>query len=982
MANETHEPQGSRHPRRKRLSAAAAIFLLVLLAAGFSVRYLSFVSRTIYQESTSHLEEVLHKSNNMLKEMVRKNLTYLHLYNGFLESASDEDEIQTYIEAAQQNTGFADFYFLTYDGNYMTVTGETGYLGLQTNLDEKLADGDDIVMNTALPGKPQLLAFICPETQGSYRGFAYDAIAIAYYNDAVLRLLDNSAFEGNASNYVIYPDGRVVIDNSVNRKETIYNFLATLRDHSDLSEEQILALSDAFAQGSSGNLRVKLGDTSYYLVYEGTAVQNWTMVGLVPVSIVNASLDQLWFYTVQIVAGIVLGFAVLIILLIARRSHITLRRKDTEIRYRDVLFQKLSLNVDDVFLMLDAETSTADYVSPNIGRLLGIPWRNVRQDVHALVALYPKDDPDRDKNFLEGLHRGEQREWDAAYLHQETREPRWFHIVAMGSEVEGKTKYILVMSDRTADKQVNQALSDAVAAAETANRAKSTFLSNMSHDIRTPMNAIIGFTTLAISNLDDQERVKDYLTKTLASSNHLLSLINDVLDMSRIESGKIHLEEVEVNLSDVLHDLKTIVSGQIYAKQLELYMDAMDVTDEDVYCDKTRLNQVLLNLLSNAIKFTPAGGTVSVRVRQLAGQVRGCGQYEFRIKDNGIGMSPEFAKRIFEPFERERTSTVSRIQGTGLGMAITKNIVDMMGGTIEVQTAQGKGTEFIIRVPMRAQAEHRPVEKITELEGLKALVVDDDFNTCDSVTKMLVKVGMRAEWTLSGKEAVLRARQSIEMSDVYHAYLIDWRLPDMNGIEVTRQIRSLHDDTPIIILTAYDWSDIEVEAKAAGVTAFCSKPMFLSDLRETLMSALGQKQTDAAQELLPQKDADFKGRQILLVEDNELNREIAQEILREYGFRVDTAENGAVAVEKVSTAAPGSYDLVLMDIQMPVMDGYTATRQIRALENPALAGVPILAMTANAFDEDRRRAMESGMNGFLSKPIVIGDLVQELHKIL
>ena len=530
--------------------------------------------------------------------------------------------------------------------------------------------------------------------------------------------------------------------------------------------------------------------------------------------------------------------------------------------------------------------------------------------------------------------------------------------------------------------ELNAKLQVAVEKAETANRAKSTFLSNMSHDIRTPMNAIIGFTTLAISNIDDKDRVKDYLAKTLASSNHLLSLINDVLDMSRIESGKIHLEEVEVNLSDVLHDLKTIVSGQIYAKQLELYMDVMDVTDEDVYCDKTRLNQILLNLLSNAIKFTPAGGTVSVRVRQLAGKVHGCGQYEFRIKDNGIGMSPEFAQKIFEPFERERTSTVSGIQGTGLGMAITKNIVDMMGGTIEVQTAQGKGTEFTVCVPMCAQTEQRPVEKITELEGLKALVVDDDFNTCDSVTKMLVKVGMRAEWTLSGKEAVLRARQSIEMSDVYHAYIIDWRLPDMNGIEVTRQIRSLHDDTPIIILTAYDWSDIEVEAKAAGVTAFCSKPMFMSDLRETLMSALGQKPADAVQGLLPEKNADFKGKHILLVEDNELNREIAQEILQEYGFLVDTAENGAVAVEKVSTAAPGSYDLVLMDVQMPIMDGYTATRKIRALDDPARAKLPILAMTANAFDEDRRNALESGMNGFLSKPIVIGDLVQELHKIL
>ena len=960
MADEKHESKRNCHPRQKWLPVAA-ILLLVFLAVGFSVQYISFVSQTIYQESTSHLEEVLHKSNNMLKEMVRKNLTYLHLYNGFLESTSDEAEIQAYIGAAQQEAGFAEFYFLTYDGNYMTVTGKTGYLGLQTNLDEELADGNDIVMNTALPGKTQMLAFICPETQGSYRGFAYDAVAITYYNDEVLRLLDNSAFQGNASNYVIYPDGRVVIDNSVNRKETIYNFIAMLRDHSDLSEAQILDLSNAFAQGSSGNMKVKLGDTSYYLVYEGTAVQSWTMVGLVPVSIVNANLDKLWFHTVQIVAGIVLGFAALAILLVVRRGHTALRQKNTKLLYRDELFQKLSLNVDDVFLMLDAETSKVDYVSPNIERLLGIPWKEVRQNAFALDKLGA---PEHGENFLDGLLSGQQREWDFEFEHLETKERRWFHNIAIGSEVEGRTKYILVMSDRTADKQVNQALSDAVAAAETANRAKSTFLSNMSHDIRTPMNAIIGFTTLAISNIDDKERVKDYLAKTLASSNHLLSLINDVLDMSRIESGKIHLEEVEVNLSDVLHDLKTIVSGQIYAKQLELYMDAMDVTDEDVYCDKTRLNQILLNLLSNAIKFTPAGGTVSVRVRQLAGQARGCGQYEFRIKDNGIGMSPEFAKKIFEPFERERTSTVSRIQGTGLGMAITKNIVDMMGGTIEVQT------------------EHRPVEKITELEGLKALVVDDDFNTCDSVTKMLVKVGMRAEWTLSGKEAVLRARQSIEMSDVYHAYIIDWRLPDMNGIEVTRQIRSLNDDTPIIILTAYDWSDIEVEAKAAGVTAFCSKPMFMSDLRETLMSALGQKLTNAPQELLPEKNADFKDKHILLVEDNELNREIAQEILREYGFQVDTAENGEVAVEKVSTAAPGSYDLVLMDVQMPVMDGYTATRKIRALDDPARAKLPILAMTANAFDEDRRNALESGMNGFLSKPIVIGDLVQELHKIL
>ena len=518
--------------------------------------------------------------------------------------------------------------------------------------------------------------------------------------------------------------------------------------------------------------------------------------------------------------------------------------------------------------------------------------------------------------------------------------------------------------------------------AEEANKAKSTFLSNMSHDIRTPMNAIIGFTTLAASNIDNQEKVKDYLSKILSSSNHLLSLINDVLDMSRIESGKIYLEEQEANLSDILHDIKTIITGQIHAKQLELYMDVMDVTDEDVYCDKTRLNQVLLNLLSNAIKFTPAGGTVSVRVAQLPNAPEGSGLYEIRVKDTGIGMSQQFAKRIFEPFERERTSTVSKIQGTGLGMAISKNIIDMMGGTIEVHTEQDRGTEFVIRVALRLQPERRSAEKIKELEGLKALVVDDDFNTCDSVTKMLVQVGMRSEWTLFGKEAILRARQSIELGDAFHAYIIDWRLPDMNGIEVTRQIRALGDETPIIILTAYDWSDIEAEAKAAGVTAFCSKPMFMSDLRETLLAALGQQKAESGSILPHVNDAfRFKEKRLLLVEDNELNREIALEILGEYGFQIDSAENGVQAVEKVTASKPGDYDLVLMDIQMPLMDGYEATRRIRALENPALAGIPILAMTANAFDEDRKAAMDCGMNGFLSKPIQIEELIHTLQSV-
>ena len=965
--------------KRFRIAAFIAVFACIILLI---FQYFRFVSKTVYEESVSHLTEVFHQSDNMLRELTDKNLTYLHMWGENLQNIPSEDEIRDYIKKAQEDAGFVEFYFLSADGNYKVVTGNTGYLGLQENIEEEIRQGKDVIANAAVPGKSQLLVFATPKAHGIYQGFEYDAIAIAYENSDIVNVLDISVFNGNAQSFVVHPDGRVVVDHSSASWGNVYNFFGFLREHSDMSEKEVNELLDKFKAGRTDAMLLNLDGRSYYLVYEKSDIQDWMFLGLVQADIVNDSMNSLQRSTILLVSAVVLCIAAFSISLVIQKSRINLKKKDTEILYRDELFQKLSMNVDDVFLMLDAKTYHADYVSPNVENLLGITVEQIRKDINILGKLHIAEQGDPEKNYLEEIQVNGQREWDFEYVHLKTGEKRRFHNIAMGSEVNGKKKYILVMSDRTADWKMNQALSEAVRAAETANRAKSTFLSNMSHDIRTPMNAIIGFTTLAVSNIDDKKRVRDYLGKILSSSNHLLSLINDILDMSRIESGKIHLEETEVSLSDVLHDLKTIISGQIYAKQLDLYMDAMDVTNEDVYCDKTRLNQVLLNLLSNAVKFTPAGGTISVRLKQFPGTVKDSGLYEIRVKDNGIGMSTEFVKKIFSPFERERTSTVSRTQGTGLGMAITKNIVDMMGGTIEVQTEQGKGTEFIVRLPFRIQFKQHQTEKIAELEGLKALVVDDDFNTCDSVTKMLVRIGMRSEWTLSGKEAVLRARQSMELGDAFHAYIIDWRLPDMNGIEVTRQIRSLGDDTPIIILTAYEWSDIEVEARAAGVTAFCAKPMFMSDIRDTLMIAIGQMQAEAEDTRPLASGSDFRGRCILLVEDNELNSEITVEILNGYGCQVDTAVNGAEAVKKIKNSKPGDYDLVLMDVQMPVMNGYEATRQIRALNDPALAGITILAMTANAFDEDKKKALECGMDGFLTKPIVIDELIGVLQKNL
>lgn len=523
-------------------------------------------------------------------------------------------------------------------------------------------------------------------------------------------------------------------------------------------------------------------------------------------------------------------------------------------------------------------------------------------------------------------------------------------------------------------------LENALLQANRASKAKSIFLSNMSHDIRTPMNAIVGFTTLAITHIDNKDQVEEYLKKIITSGNHLLSLINDILDMSRIESGKMCLDEKPCSLPEVLHGLRNIVQADIHAKQLELYIDAVDVWDEEVYCDKLRLNQVLLNLLSNSIKYTGAGGIVSMRISEKPGVTQGFRTYEFYIKDTGIGMSKEFISHIFEPFERERNTTLSKIQGTGLGMAITKNIVDMMNGSIEVRSEQGVGTEFIVSFPFRLYSGTKEPQTIPELKNCRVLIVDDDFNTCDSVSYMLQQIGMRAEWTLSGKEAVLRTHQAIARHDHYCVYIIDWLLPDMNGIEVTRRIRKeTNENVPIIVLTAYDWSDIEEEAREAGVTGFCSKPLFLSDLRNCLRSIIHAPNTEKQAKLTPAK---LRSGRILLVEDNELNQEIATVLLNEAGFEIEVADNGQIAVEMLKDSKPGYYRLILMDIQMPVMNGYEAATTIRNLENKELSSIPILAMTANAFEEDKQETIRCGMNGHIAKPINIEKLFETLDTIL
>ena len=543
---------------------------------------------------------------------------------------------------------------------------------------------------------------------------------------------------------------------------------------------------------------------------------------------------------------------------------------------------------------------------------------------------------------------------------------------ALGCLLGSCVLHVYVVGDE--DLQNKEMLEVALNQAEAANRAKTTFLNSMSHDIRTPMNAIIGYTGLASSHIDNREQVQDYLAKIGQSSEHLLSLINDVLDMSRIESGKVSITEKDEDLAEILHTLRNIVQADVNSKQLDLFLDT-DVTHQYVRCDKLRLNQVLLNILSNSIKYTQAGGMVSLRVKETGLTETGYGKYEFRIKDNGMGISEEFLKTIYEPFTRVKSSTMSGIQGTGLGMAITKNIVDMMAGTIEIQSKEGEGTETVLNFSFRtADAPREEPARIAQLEGLKSLVVDDDVSACQNVAKMLRDTGMRSEWCTSGKEAVIRTEEAVRIGELFKVYVIDWMMPDMNGIETTRRIRQVvGDEVPIIVLTSYDWSDIEEEAREAGVTAFVSKPLFPSDLHDVLNRCCGTASAETAEQ---EKGYDFSGKRTLLVEDNEMNREIATELLEETGLAVDTAEDGAVAVKAVEEKGTDYYDFILMDIQMPVMDGYEATRRIRAL--PGGDQVSIIALSANAFEEDVQKSLSMGMNAHVAKPIDVNVLFETM----
>ena len=830
--------------KNRILAVLAALLLGVGILTSFVV-FTDFMEQTIYEESTAHLTEIYHQANQTLYNKVSFNWGIMRMWAPYLERAQSDADVCAFLAQAKEEYQFTDFFFVSRDGSYITLDGEQGYLDLGRMLSQLILEQQPIVANSVVPDKPEIMVFAVPTAKGSYQGFAYEAIAVTYNNKDLVDSLKISAFEGHGSTFAVLPDGRVVLDSSSADMRGVHNILAMLKNSAGFTDEQITALQKAFAAGKSGNLEFSIHGVGYYMVYGSASFQNWTVLGIAPKSIVNSNMNRLQYTTMAVMSGIVGMLAVTVLLLMVQSNRQKLRKKDQQLLAREELFSSLSRNVDDVFLMIDTSTGKVEYISPNVRRILGISPEAVQEDFHVLCSA----EGDNCTSRLDGLmqmEQGTQQEWDREFIHQETGEPHYIHVTGFINEAQGAKKCIVDLSDRTGEHQTTLAVEAALEIAEKASQAKTDFLSNMSHDIRTPMNAIVGLTTLMENELDQPEKLAEHLHKLESSGQLLLGIINNILDMSRIESGKTTLSVEPMHLSQQLDQLSTMIRAQA-SEKAQTFTVSTHLRHENLLADPTRLNQVLMNILSNAVKYTPCGGHIRFEVEELPRNEH-YAKYSFVVQDDGIGMSEAYQKTLFDPFTREERSGTNKVQGTGLGMAITKNIVDLMGGSISVESATGKGTRFevVLEFPIDTEADAVPEAQV---------------------------------------------------------------LPE----------------------------------EPEDVSPLC-------------------------------------GMNFLCAEDNAINAEILELLLESKGAHCKIYPNGQELVDAFASVKPGDYDMILMDVQMPVMDGLEATRRIRSSENPLGQVIPILAMTANAFLEDMQKSKEAGMDEHLSKPVDIDALEQTVKR--
>ena len=809
--------------------------------------------------------------------------------------------------------------------------------------------------------------------QKSYdRSEVSEAFSLSFYNDQGLA-------------YVVNQDGDILLRSIGMISDRLYENIFDIVTDIYGQQADIDNFKEALGARETGNMIFSGDRGAYVYTYVPVeSVEGWSLVSIVPVKAITAETTEI-LQDSQTALGflaLVLIICAVLILLIWR-THKDIEIKDREVEYQTQLFNifttYLSRNTNDMYMLMDHETEEVEYVSPNVRRVLGVEPENV---LDALEASDQKIDPEGAEVYYEqvrALTPGEAvKPRSVERINLETGERKCFLENAYCTVVQGRNKRVVYISDRTKERNAQNSLAEALQMAQAANDAKSAFLSNVSHDIRTPMNAIIGFLALMRDEADNPGMVREYAQRIDAASQHLLGLINDVLDMNKIESGGTTLSISEMNLAEIIEEINTIIRPQTKAKNQTFDIFVSHLNYEHLLGDKLRINQILINLLSNAVKYTPENGNICLRVDELPRVVSNYSRIRFTVSDNGLGMSGDYLKVIFDPFTREETKITHEIQGTGLGMAITKSLVDLMGGTIHVESELGKGSTFIVELELCIQEQDSDHGFWNDHRVAKMIVADDDEEVCLNIVKAMSKAGVETDYSTDGETAVQMMRSAREAGQPYDLILLDWMMPTLNGLETARLIRKNYPERiPILLLTAYDWSEIEQEAIEIGVNHFMPKPFFVSRFKEAIRKVMGSLQAEK-----DNRSNVVQGKHILVVDDIEVNRIILVKVLKTLNASCDIAGNGQEAVEKFEASRPGEYDLILMDVQMPVMDGYTATRTIRGSGHPSAKEVPIIAMTANAFVDDVRDAIESGMDAHIAKPVQVDTLKATIQQVL
>ncbi|MCM1097533.1 MAG: response regulator [Ruminococcus flavefaciens] len=981
---------------RKRLWETFILCVALGAAVVISFAYSRFASRQIFLESVEHLDEIYTQINVTFRSTITKNWRLLHSWGNYIADTAetDPDALNAYIEEEKEDWHFTTFYFLSDDGNYMTGQGNTGYLDLGSSLERLVIDRENIVVDGTLPSDQQITVFAVPAQPGTYRGFAYTAIGISFNSEDMTNSLSISTFAGQSDCFILYPDGRVLFSSQTGDDQP-YNLLAHLQRQASFDDLDADAVAQDWQNGTRRTVICRMDGVPYYLSYQPIDFEGWMLASITPTEIVNASMNEFLVVTLAVVGSLfaILALGIVLILILANRRHI--REKNLELHSREKLFDLLTENTDDIFLLFAPNASQAEYVSPNLKRVLGLEPEQVRGDIRPLLfgggdSIDSEGQDILSPELLDSIPISGVWTGERDILHARTNELRRFKQLVHRCSLDGQERYILMLSDRTKERQMYEALGEALAAAKAANEAKSNFLSNMSHDIRTPMNAIVGFSTLMAKDAERPDKVREYTRKIASSSQHLLSLINDILDMSKIESGKTVLNKMEFSLPELIDDLYTMMLPQARAKEQSFELYTKGKLPERLIGDKLRLNQVLINLLSNAVKYTQEGGQISLSVEgveqtsQNTQTAQTTAHLRFIVADNGYGMSEAFVQTIFAPFSREVTDVTREIQGTGLGMAITKNIVDLMGGIIHVKSEKGKGSVFTVEIELSEEAQVQD-DRFWRRNGLtRMLVVDDEEDICLNIQNIMKDVGVEVLYATDGRTAVEMVSGVQDADDSFQIILVDWKMPGMDGLETARCIRETvgAEKMPVFVLTSYDLEEAKEASAGVGFSTFLPKPFFLFNFQRAMSQLLTGDAAFEIREVQPVKEISIKGLRVLAAEDNEINAEILRELLEMEEAECEVVSNGKIALDRFTQSPPGSFDIIFMDVQMPVMDGYEATRALRNSDHPEAKSIPVIAMTANAFEEDVQNALNAGMNAHTAKPVDMGKLKATIARLL